>query len=319
MKFSIVYLTYRPGGFDMLADSLVNQTAQNYELIVVDDCKLDRRDIVKRYLEEKGVNLKYIGESKKKCFPNTTHNFANALNTGILASTGDVILLMQDYSWLPPNCLERWMIHEALFEEDYCIAGAGKFYREEPEGVEKDLSHPLSVWKDDWCGSPDKNGWLKPAMWVGCPFELFYTAIPYNIFVELNGFQEWNDYVHTCQYILSSFIRGTEIVGGKIISDNTNVCEMINHRLWEPQHIWAGLSKNTDFIPIYHYVDLTDYGKKLVDGESEKRGLKEVSDWWNLKIKDGYVYSRPSNFPERKMGNCFSLKKHVRGDIYWEE
>ena len=75
MKFSIIYPTYRPGSFDMLVDGLKNQTHQDYELIIVDDFKEDRMQLIDDYMVENGIETRFIGRSKPKCFPKTTINW----------------------------------------------------------------------------------------------------------------------------------------------------------------------------------------------------------------------------------------------------
>jgi len=317
MKISIVYLTYRPGGFDMLADSLRNQTIQDYELIIIDDYQIDRREMVKQYLEKKGVKLKHIGRSKPKCFPDTLCNFINALNTGILASTGDMIMLIQDYTWLSPHCLERWLKHEDFFDEKGCIAGIGKYWAKEPN-VQKNLMDPISIWKDDWQGSPEQNGWTEYTMWIGDPFELFYAALPYEVLTETNGFQEWGDYIPGCFLLVESFTRHLKKIGGKIYTDKENICELINHKLWKPRRLWHSLAQNPYGRRIVSYSKMSQEVQRAMGYVSERMGKDEVPSWWEAKYEGGGTNIKPIVFSMRTQGNCFDLKKHVRGEIFWE-
>jgi len=241
MELSLVYLTYRPGSLDMLADSLRNQTLQDYELIIIDDYDVDRREMVRNYLQENGVKVKYIGRSKPKCFPDTPFNLINAWNTGVLASTGDLIVFLQDYTWWPPYSLERWLKHKALFEEKCCITGVAKYWGTEPLNVEKDLTGPISIWRNHWRGSPEQNGWKNPAIWVGDPFEMFYFAVPYQVLVEINGFPECYD---CSRDQVTPFVERVKKVGGKLFTDRENVCEMIDHRKWNPSGLWHSLAVN---------------------------------------------------------------------------
>ena len=77
---SLVYLTYRPGGIDLLAEGLALQEPC-YELIVVDDCDgRVQRGQAEAYLRVRGINLQWYGESKIRSL-NTLHGLANGMNT----------------------------------------------------------------------------------------------------------------------------------------------------------------------------------------------------------------------------------------------
>ena len=58
MLVSVISLTYRPGGFDVLADGLQGQTYQDYELICVDEA-VHRRDAVFNYLKKRGIPVSH--------------------------------------------------------------------------------------------------------------------------------------------------------------------------------------------------------------------------------------------------------------------
>ena len=169
MEFSIVYMTYRPGGFDILADSLQNQTLKNYELIIVDDFSIDRKDVVKSYLEGKGVPVAYVGPSKPKCFPELPFNVFNAMNTGLLLSTKEVVIILQDYQWLPPDCLEKLARHARLLRENYCVVLPGQAWEDPQSRNNKGL---ISIWEREWRGWPSKNGCVEGFTWIPEAWEL---------------------------------------------------------------------------------------------------------------------------------------------------
>jgi len=226
MKISIVYLTYRPGGYDMLVDSLRNQTFQDYELIVVDEM-IERRDVVRDYLLENAINISSIGPSKPKCFPELAYNLINAYNTGILLSRGDYILILNDYTWLPPQALEAWMEHEAILNQGTSITGIANLYHYEKP---KKLNGWISVFDTPWQGHPALKTMGAYHLWKPTQFELFYSMIPYETLVKINGFPECFDCSVANQ--ITSFIEKIRGVGMSVGVAPGLCCHMIDHREW---------------------------------------------------------------------------------------
>ena len=79
---SIVFVTKRPGGYDVLLEALARQTDRNYELICVDELADHRAHSVKQMAAQLQVNLVAITRSKPKTHPETRFGIANAINTG---------------------------------------------------------------------------------------------------------------------------------------------------------------------------------------------------------------------------------------------
>jgi len=224
MMLSVVYLTYRPGGYDMLADGLKDQTHTDYELICIDEVT-ERHDIVVKYLEGKDIPISHVSPSKPKCFPELPFNLINAYNTGVLLSTGDVVILLNDYTWLPPDSLERIANRVDELGDMTAISNAAYYFScEKGECVD----HPISVWEKHWVGCPPKDGWGE--LWVGNPFELFYAAFPYTLLLETNGFSECYDY-HMGNQIVPVVNKVRE-VNGKLYNDVENIAYHAGHREW---------------------------------------------------------------------------------------
>lgn len=81
-------------------DSVLNQTYQHYEIIVVDDCSNDGSpEIIERY-SEKEPRIRLIRLAKNE-------GVANARNTGILQSKGQYIALLDNDDLWTPDKLER--------------------------------------------------------------------------------------------------------------------------------------------------------------------------------------------------------------------
>jgi len=225
MSVSLVFITYRPGGIDILADSLQNQTFKDYEL--------NRRDKVKRYLKRKGIPVSYVGPSKPKCFPDVSFNALNATNTGFLLSTKEIVVKFDDYQWFPPDWLEKIARHSKLFEENYCVVLPGQMWENSRPRNDKGL---ISVWKRHWKGSPEENGCSKSFTWVPEGFELACTAFPWKLLAAMNGVPECLDAfaAHPLEPLLKRF----NTAGGKVYVDRENFMHIIDHRQWQPAELW---------------------------------------------------------------------------------
>jgi len=80
---SIVFVTKRPGGYDVLLEALARQTVRNYELICVDELADHRAHSVRQMAAHLQVNLAAITRSKPKTHHETRFGIANAINTGL--------------------------------------------------------------------------------------------------------------------------------------------------------------------------------------------------------------------------------------------
>jgi hypothetical protein len=101
---SIVYTTKHPGSYDMLLTSLSLQTSTAYELICVDESAALRIEEIKERARVMGVRLsvvlpgKPVEESKRR-----RYKLFSAYNTGLLATKGAIITMLNDYSFLSPD------------------------------------------------------------------------------------------------------------------------------------------------------------------------------------------------------------------------
>jgi len=220
-KLTLVYFTYRPGGFDILADSLNHQTYKNYELIVIDD--YPGRNL-KSWLEEQGIPVAYYGPMKEKVLKDTTYSQANIMNTALLYTTGDIFIICNDYQWLPPDSFERWNFYFNTYGLKCLVSACG----EEFECPNPSIIGDVSVWSPPFTGNFDMFGGSH--LQIPEEFETFYTAIPTQYLLDINGFDERADY--WCVFFYQSILSQAKLNGMWIMVDRGHFVKMINHRPW---------------------------------------------------------------------------------------
>lgn len=101
---SLIVTTYRLGGLDVLFDSLAKQSFTNFELVLVDALYDTRTKIVMREARDRFLHVQHV---RLNPHPFPAYAPASERNAGIVASTGDAILFLDDYVRLAPDFVER--------------------------------------------------------------------------------------------------------------------------------------------------------------------------------------------------------------------
>jgi glycosyltransferase involved in cell wall biosynthesis len=98
---SVVFTSYNHKEYLKQAlDSLVNQTYQNLEIIIIDDCSTDgSQGILKEYEHLKNINLKLSAVN--------SGSYVNSSNLGASYATGEYILFAQCDDYAVPNQIEK--------------------------------------------------------------------------------------------------------------------------------------------------------------------------------------------------------------------
>lgn len=223
----------------MLVDALKNQTYKNYELIVIDDIELtyphwSRLKLVKDYLEDNKIPVVYVGPSKKPCFPELGYNVVNCWNTGVMLSTGDIVIHINDYQWYYPNSLAKFLRWEDKLRNKTCIVCGGDMYQDYRP---KNFRGMLTLWEPPWKGDAISNGCTYSFTWIPEEFETTYTAFPYELLMDMNGYLESCD-AYAAEGQFDPIVERLKKVGGKIFVDRDNKMQMINHRDWQPVDMW---------------------------------------------------------------------------------
>jgi len=322
IELSIIYLTYRPGGFDILADSLANQTYQDYELIVVDNYaselgRPDRSSEVKRYLKKRGIKLSYLGPSKPKCFPQLPSGVMNAMNTGLLLSTKEVVIILTDYIWLPPDWLEKIAGHADLLRQNHCIVLGGQMWENQKP---RNNEGTISVWEREWQGSPEENGCRKSFFWMPEAWEFSCTALPWALVEAINGFPEYLD-AHMA-HALDPIVERMQSTGGKAYVDKENITHIIDHRGWQPAELWHQAKRRraeASVVPRENCFDLKrhDRGKaywlKKTKKAKEQKDIFNKPEYWCGNL--GYRAPGYSDFPINGVKVDYIMERHPKGKI----
>ena len=113
MKISVIYLTDKEYGLDILKDCLKRQTLQDYEVILAD--KLGRKVDGWKCFEPK--------PPKTGC----VWNLNSAYNEAIDRVSGDLTVFLQDYIWIPDDSFERMWHWYKVYKGNaaVCTGGSG--------------------------------------------------------------------------------------------------------------------------------------------------------------------------------------------------
>lgn len=220
--FTIVYITYRPGGIDLLAESLKYQPSYLYELVVIDDWPgRVERGIAQQYLIDKGIPLRYYGKSDIGDNP-SGGGAVRAMNKGALWSRLKWTIFVQDFAWFPPGAIVQWSKIVTKYALNSIISGVGCVHEAEPPTCYTDVS----IWKEPY---PESIGNIHEEQheWVPRVFEAFYFCAP-TFFIDLiNGFDESIEWSFTASIVYQATCHGIEA-----IVDPTIRIDILNHRNW---------------------------------------------------------------------------------------
>ena len=233
---SVLNLTNRQGGIDILWANMKRQSITDWELIIVDGKWKEREKEVKDYINDS--RLKYIRQSDKREGAYT--NLAHADNEGFRACEGELIVLLQDFIWCPPFALHKfWEAHQSL-KGNALISGVGHQYDNPGKDFISDPNGKITVFKEPFEGRPEHQVWNDPRMrtdqgtfYETSPvnWEANYAAIPRHVIYELGGMDEEYDF-NGFAYDNVNIAQRAEMLGYKTYLDQTNECRAIEHDSW---------------------------------------------------------------------------------------
>jgi glycosyltransferase involved in cell wall biosynthesis len=252
---SIICCTPRVGGMDVLLAGLSRQTYRDFELVLVDALCARRREVVAEQAKRLRVPLKHMAPFSSQ-FPNAS--YCRYANTGIAEADGEVVLFIADYTWLPPDGVERHaMFHRSSTTHRGMMAPhvyfkcpaphpAFRGYAEdEIDSYVADLATGRldqvmwSLWRDDsrpwfeWPKAECYDADVKTRMPSG-PIERehFFAKNESCRRADLIKINGWDESMDGCQPYLDSEIadRLFAVAGVTWIHDNQNLARIVNPR-----------------------------------------------------------------------------------------
>src|SRR3990167_10332547 len=232
-KISILNITARWGGMDVLRANLERQVFKDFEIVIVDALWCERESQVKRYFKD--FNLIYIRQSDKKEGAYT--NLAHADNEGFRNCRGELIVCLQDYQWiLPAGFSKYWFFYQ--HDPRALVTGIGHHYSDprptNPTGK-------ITVFNKPYTGRPTNLSWSDPRTF-GASFreavapeewELSWCSLPRSVIYDLGGMDEEFDN-HGFAWDNTYIAYKAKMLGCKIHVDQTNEVMGFDHDLWWP-------------------------------------------------------------------------------------
>ena len=254
MKISVITPTIRPDGLAIVANSLKNQSFQNWEWIICSPKKLEKE--IRKVIGDI-VPFKFIGNPPLKSGQFWDLNYS--YNQLIENSSGELLVSWQDWVYADSDGLEKFWTNYIATYKKALISGVGNQYAE----LDRFSKATILVWKDPRL--TDKYG-----SFYECYFpdiEYNFCAAPKKVLHDVGGFCEKLDY------------RGYGMDGYQV-----------NERLNELGYKFY-LDQNNKSYSIYH--DRSAHGgqenwdihNNLTNGEYEKvrQEFKDRGEWPRMK------------------------------------
>ena len=265
-KISVLNLTNRYGGIDILWANMKRQTEQDFELVIVDALWREREQEIKDYVNDS--RLVYVRQNDKADGAFT--NLAHADNQGFKACTGELIVCLQDYIWIPPEGLSKFWFHHKRLKGKALIGGVGDQYvKPDPTDI-VDLKGKITIFEKPYTKRPEVVIYSDPhkrsefGTFYECyppDWELNYCCIPNAIIHELGGMDEQYDF-EGFAYDNANIALRADMLGYKSYLDQTNECMGFDHDSWWPNPLKV------------NKVSPTEYHIKVLD--EMKRGVRPI-------------------------------------------
>lgn len=186
MKISVSFATNRYGWLENTFRCLGSQTLphEEWELIMIDDVPEDRCEQVMGLAEKENINLKWM--RSKPNYWKSNRMLGNARNTGFIHSDGELIVFLDDYTWLESKFLQwHWEIYK---KTGMAVIGRVKTIRFKEQIIS--LQECEIINDDHRFDEIQRRGM---STWINAPYGWFYTynsSAPLDKIIEINGYDE---------------------------------------------------------------------------------------------------------------------------------
>ena len=240
MKISVIYISNRYGGLDILKANLTRQTLQDFELIFIDGLYEERKEEVEKYFN--GINIKHISD-KHIPIEGYHSKLARCDNLAFKNCSGELIISLQDYIYIPASGFEKFFNLHNKYDKKVLLTGVGhQFYYPSVE----DITNPkglITVFETNYTKKPDIKCWTDPRIGNSLhsfereaypvEWEMNWAAIPRDVIYDLGGMDEEYD-SQGFAYDNTNIATRAAIAGYKIYLDPTNECYGFSHDTWWP-------------------------------------------------------------------------------------
>lgn len=184
MKISIIVPTIRKEKLlDFQLSNYAKQTfpKDDFEIIIVDDYPIDRKDSIMNFGKENNLNVKWM--RSKKPYYRSQEQIGCARNTGLIHAQGELVIFNDDFSGVRHNYLENvWKIYKNNPGFSHIGPVISVEYGDSPY---QDNINNLKIISND---NRSKS--------FPCPSKWFYTSnssVPLERIIKVNGFWEIAD------------------------------------------------------------------------------------------------------------------------------
>jgi hypothetical protein len=240
-KISVVTVTNRPGGIDLQWSALRKQTV-DFEWILLDTLADERRGLLEEFSGHDS-RIKHIKQHPKK--EGSVTGLAQAENQAINETSGDMIVMLQDYIWIAPECLERYLFHYENTKGKAFVTGVGDIYGKPGKEDIKDNQGLLTVFDKPFTGKPELVTWHDPrrrtdqGTFYPCypnDIEFNFCMVPWKAFEDIGGFDEEYDMVgHAWDNVNVS--QRAAMLGYESYIDQTIECRGLDHDYFWPNKV----------------------------------------------------------------------------------
>lgn len=151
--------------------SLLSQDFDDYEWVIVDKKYHERGNLVSELNQALGNRIVHIPEEGRS--GEYFWGLCHAMNTALKKVRGELVVIVQDYTWFPPNGIsEFWSIYTQ--HKDWAVST---------------ISHKI----DEKCILKDvrKKGWIDNVEEIShMQFEMNFCSIPTQILRDIGGWDE---------------------------------------------------------------------------------------------------------------------------------
>lgn len=225
---SIVTITIREGWWNIMAENLSKQTYGNFEWIIVDDHKEDRKQIAEKYAKKYNLNIRYIRGDKAKGTYKRHYGLVRSNNIAWKAAKGELMVFIQDFILIQNYGIER-LVDIYRHNPKSIIAPTDVYYYAkeiDEENREDWWSGDLSVCTDvSWTNIRNEYKGMRKTD-NPYDFEMNWGAIPKALLDELHGWWEFFD--NGMGYDNAEIAYRAMKRGYEIILDDTNVAKCLD-------------------------------------------------------------------------------------------